>query len=323
MDRFDRIFELHRLLSGARMPVPRATIEAQLECSRATANRIIQAMRLYLNAPITFDRTRDGYFYDTSAAEGGMYELPGIWFNASELHALLVMKELLQRAEPGLFDRWLSPLAGQIDKLLSAKHANGDDVARRVRILGMAHRPAGQWFDRVAGATLQRQRLHIHYLGRQADRAAEREISPQRLIHYRGNWYLDAWCHCRDALRIFAIEQMIHVRALDTPALDVPDAALDAHYTEAYGIFAGPATQTARLYFTPSRARWVAQEQWHPKQQGHQLPDGGYQLCIPYGNPAELVMDILRHGPEVQVLGPASLRDEVVKQLGAALDHYN
>ena len=87
MDRFDRIFELNRILQSARHPVSRQRLQQELECSRATIKRIIEDMRLYLNAPIVYDRERNGYRYDQG--EGEMYELPGLWFNASELHALL------------------------------------------------------------------------------------------------------------------------------------------------------------------------------------------------------------------------------------------
>ncbi len=99
MDRFDRIFDLHRILSAARRPVPRTRIEEELECSRATAKRIIEAMRLYLNAPINYDRAANGYYYDTN--DTGMYELPGIWFSASELFALLSLPAMESEARAG------------------------------------------------------------------------------------------------------------------------------------------------------------------------------------------------------------------------------
>lgn len=50
-------------------------------------------------------------------------------------------------------------------------------------------------FQIVAGAVLQRKRLTIQYYNRDRSQTSEREISPQRLTHYRDNWYLDAWCH--------------------------------------------------------------------------------------------------------------------------------
>ncbi|MGD8931738.1 MAG: HTH domain-containing protein, partial [Chromatiales bacterium] len=117
MDRFDRIFELNRILSTARYPVSRRRLEEALGCSRATVKRLIEEMRLYLNAPIVFDRKLNGYRYAPS--EGQMYELPGLWFNASELYALLSMQQLLEQVQPGLLDGHLEPLRRRIHDLLN------------------------------------------------------------------------------------------------------------------------------------------------------------------------------------------------------------
>ncbi|MBL4711616.1 MAG: transcriptional regulator, partial [Gammaproteobacteria bacterium] len=87
MDKFDRIYALHGLLSRSRHPVSMAKILEELECAKATAKRIIEHMRLFLDAPITYQREHNGYVYDTQSEHP--FELPGIWFNTSELHALL------------------------------------------------------------------------------------------------------------------------------------------------------------------------------------------------------------------------------------------
>jgi predicted DNA-binding transcriptional regulator YafY len=321
MDRFDRIFDLHKLLSASRLPVSRQRIEQELECSRATAKRIIEAMRLYLNAPIKYDRQRNGYYYDRG--EGEMYELPGVWFNASELHALLNLQQLLGSIQPGLLEKQLAPLRGRIEELLKTEQAGGAETGRRIRVLQMGSRPEGEHFQTIAGAVAGRKRMHISYYSRPREGLTEREISPQRLIHYRGNWYLDAFCHLRDGLRTFALDAVRSVTTLPTAAVEIPDEELDRHYSEAYGIFAGPADQTALLRFAPEAARWVAQEQWHSRQQGRWLDDGRYELRIPFHDHRELVMDILRYGPDLEVLEPENLRILVINRLKAATELYN
>ena len=80
--------------------------------------------------------------------------------------------------------------------------------------------------------------------------------------------------------------------------------------------------QVAILRFTPERARWVAAESWHPEQQSNFDQDGHYILEIPYSDDRELVMDILKYGPDVTVVGPDSLRKRVKEALANALDHY-
>ena len=73
------------------------------------------------------------------------------------------------------------------------------------------------------------------------------------------------------------------------------------------------------MRFSAERARWVAAETWHPAQRGVFEDDGRYVLALPYADPRELVMDILRHVPEVEVLGPLELREVVREKLMAGL----
>lgn len=134
------------------------------------------------------------------------------------------------------------------------------------------------------------------------------EVSPQRLVHYRDNWYLDGWCHLRNGLRSFAVDSIEAAVLLDKPARDVTEKTLDAWVDAGYGIFSGERVAWARLRFSPSRARWVATEAWHPQQRSSVDGEGRYLLELPYADDRELILDILRHGGEVEVLAPPELR---------------
>jgi proteasome accessory factor C len=320
MDRFDRIFELNRILQAARHPVSRQRIQAELECSRATVGRIIEDMRLYLNAPVVYDPERRGYLYDRSG--GAMYELPGLWFNASELHALLSVQQLLAEVQPGLLDPVLKPLQKRIGTLLDLQQVGSEGLSRRVRVLQAGARQGGDAFPTVAGALAQRRQLRLRYFNRGNDTRNDRVVSPQRLIYYRDNWYLDAWCHLRVGLRTFALDAIEEAQALETDAMEVAEADLDSHYAASYGIFAGAPDRVAVLRFVARRARWVAKERWHRDQEGVSLPDGRYELRIPYSNTPEILMDILKYGPDVEVVAPEELRVLVIERLRAASAQY-
>ncbi len=318
MNHFDRIYDLHKLLASSRYPVPRSRIEAELECSRATVKRTIESMRAYLGAPIAYDRKLKGFYYDRDDEQN--YELPGLWFNASELHALLSVQQLLLNIQPGLLDKQLAPLRKRIDSLLDIQQSSADDLSSRIRILSMAARPIGDHFQPIAGAVAQQRRLHIHYQSQQQQ--SQREISPQRLTYYRDNWYLDAWCHLRNALRTFALDAITMVKVLPQRSKEIAEDALESHYSSAYGIFSGEADQLAVLQFSRDAAPRIAREAWHPQQQSAWLSDGSYQLKIPYHNPSELIMDILRHGPDVEVMAPKSLRQQLIERLQKSISHY-
>ena len=318
MDRMQRIFKLHQILATHRYPVDRAKLEADLECSRASLTRIIAEMRDFFAAPIEFDREYGGYKYSHDA-----FELPGLWFTPSELLALSAAQKLLEDAQPGLLDSQLAPLKNRIEKLLGQEHLGGGELAKRLRILRMAARqPDTRIFQTIAGATAQRQRLTLKYHGRERDAITKREVSPQRLVHYRDNWYLDAWCHQRDALRNFALDRIRSAQATDKAAHDIADTELDTHYSATYGLFGGPAKHTAVLHFNPERARWIADEHWHPDQQDRWLDDGRFERALPYSDPRELILDILKYGPDVEVVSPKTLRAEVAQRLKSAAKQY-
>jgi len=321
VDKFDRIYHLHRLLEGRRVPVSLAELTSELECSKQTVYRLIAAMRDFLGAPIKYDREGGGYRYGRATADGP-YQLPGLWFSARELEALLVLHRLLSNLEPGLLGEQLAPVARRLERLIQHKHLRLGEAATRIRIVSLASRPLGQAFRVAAGATLQRRKLRLRYHSRSRDEVTTRTVSPQRLIHYRDNWYLDAWDDLRGALRTFSVDRILGAESLEQPAVDVPSQQLDDYFASAYGIFSGRANKTAVLRFSPVRARWVADERWHPRQVGRFEIDGSYVLEIPYRESRELVMDVLRYGADVEVVAPQGLRQEVREALQAAVARY-
>ena len=321
MDKFDRVYELHNLLSRRRRPVSLGVIQDSLECSASTARRALHLLRDQLGAPLAYDRERNGWYYDVTGNE--RYELPGLWFSPDELYALLVSHQLLAHLQPGLLSRYIEPVRARIERLLERRGLRTSDPGQRIRILQMAARPTNlQHFRRIATALLQRKRVLVLYHGRERDQTTERIVSPQRLVYYRSNWYLDAWCHLREGFRHFSLDRLHPVEILEEAADEFDPEELDEHFAEAYGIFAGKPRHTAVLRFSPHAARWVADEQWHPRQQGKVLADGGYELRVPYSDPRELVMDILKYGAEVKVLAPKRLQEQVRQRLQAALVQY-
>lgn len=322
MDKFDRIYTLHRILRSRRTAVARPELMRRLECTESSIYRLIRLMKERLRAPIEWNYEQEGYYY-CEASGGGTYELPGLWFSAAELQALMVFDAMLENLEPGLLGEHLAPLRGRLNQLLEHHRLGLSEATRRVRILSMAAKQAGAHFRTVAGATLRQKKLHIRYGGRGRGKTTERDISPQRIVHYRDNWYCDAWCHLRKELRSFSIDRIEQAVELQNAADNLDDKRLDEHYASAYGIFAGKANKTAVLLFSAERARWVADEKWHPRQIGSFRIDGRYELRIPYRDDRELVMDILRHGAQVEVVSPDTLRNTVAEQLRIALASYD
>lgn len=323
MDRLERFYKIHQLLERKRF-VKAAEFLEELGVSLATFKRDLEYMRDRFHAPIDWDRDSRGYHFAKPVADAPRYELPGLWFNPSEIRALLTMQHLLANLQPGLLEPHVQPLLARLRTLLDVGDHPVEEIERRIRILHLGARGLNlPHFEIVASAVLKRHRLEIRYLGRGRNDVTEREISPQRLVHYRENWYVDAWCHLRNDLRSFAVDAIQSAASLDTRCKLVPERDLDEVLAAGYGIFSGRATAWATLRFSAERARWVAAEEWHPRQRGRYDEHGRYLLEVPFSDPRELVMDILRHGPQVEVLAPDTLRVDVTGELRRALERYS
>ena len=322
MNRTERFYKMDQLLRERRS-VPIADFLALLEVSRATFKRDIDYLRERMHAPIEWDRASGGYRFVQAARNGPRYELPGLWFNASEVHALLTMQQLLRELEPGLLSPHVAPLLDRLKALLAGEDLPAEEIEARIRVIRMASRTVRQeHFSLAATAVLTRRRLQMTYRARHDDAVSERVVSPQRLVYYRGNWYLDAWCHLRRDLRSFALDRIQALARLDEKARNIADARLDAVLAAGYGIYSGSTLTWARLRFSPTAARWVAAENWHPKQRSSHAADGSYLLEVPYADDRELLMDILKYAADVEVIAPAALRAKVKARLAAAAAVY-
>jgi predicted DNA-binding transcriptional regulator YafY len=322
VDRTERFYKIQRLLNQ-RKSVPRDAFLDELEVSRATFKRDLEYLRDRMQMPIVYDRELGGYRIDENAATAHLFQLPGLWFSSEEVHALLTMEHLLERLQPGLLGPQLRPLRDVIRKSLDSGDFTASEVSRRIRILQVGVRPVEPvTFQALSSGLLSRRRLQIRHYQRARDETLEREISPQRLVYYRDNWYLDAWCHLRTGLRTFSVDAIHEAKVLSKRAREITDKTLDETLGAGFGIFSGRKTQTAVLRFSPVRARWVSRETWHSEQDGHFELDGAYMLSVPYSDPRELVMDIMKYGADVEVLAPASLRQLVSEQLADAVGLY-
>ena len=322
MDRTERFYRIDQLLNEYAV-VPIDTFLMELGVSRATFKRDLEYLKDRLNAPIEWDRDTGGYRFIKAGPLSPKYELPGLWFNAAEIHALLSMRHLLQNLGPGLLSPHVDPLLTRLKLLLESADIPVDSVEKRIRILrANARSYEPEHFAPIATAVLQRKRLELGYYTRGRDETGDRLVSPQRLTHYRDNWYLDAWCHDKKGLRSFAVECIRTVEPLTKPAKAIAESTLNRELASSYGIFAGQPHATAVLRFTAKRARWVAEEIWHPEQQSRWLEDGRYELRLPYSDDRELLMDILKYGADVEVIEPSALREGIRQHLEKTASQY-
>ena len=318
MSEIDRLYQYKTLLS-TRRAMAREDILKALEISPATFKRDLAKLRDRLHTPIVFDRDQGGYRLEKTDAT----EMPGFWLTQDEILALMTIQTMLEQLNPGLLGPKLRPLRKRLDDMLTHQGLDPQLLTQRVRAVsaGKRHLPLAA-FEHVAKATFERKQVRIQHHNRQSGHTVERDISPQQLIHYRDNWYVDAWCHLRKEVRSFSIDAIQSATVLDKDAKDIDLQAMRHQLDGGYGIFGGSPKDWAELHFSAARAVWVQHESWHPEQQGQLHPDGSYTLRLPYADERELMGDILRFGGEVEVVKPKALRTQVQAEIARMTQLY-
>ena len=326
MDRTERFYKIELLLRS-RGCVSFDALQDELAVSPATLKRDLQYLRDRLNAPIVYDRADNGYRFEAPAdhTKSVRHELPGLWFSEKEIHALLTMHQLMAGLDDdGVLSRHLQPMMDKLQGMLGTDASEARELMRRVKVISTARRRVpSRHFELLGSALVQRKRVWLRYFKRSDRSVSEREVSPQRLVNYRNTWYLDAWCHSSEGLRRFALDAMQAARPLDTKARHVAVKELEGELDAGYGIYGGGAKlKWATLVFEADAAQWVANEEWHAQQSARWLADGRYELQVPYSDPTELAMDILRHGDSVVVSGDKTLANTIRQRLIKAAARY-
>lgn len=326
MDRTERFYKIELLLRS-RGCVSFEALQGELAVSPATLKRDLQYLRDRLSAPIVYDRFDNGYRFEQALdAQAQRHELPGLWFSEKEITALLTMHQLMAGLDDdGVLSRHLQPMMDKLQGMLGADESEARELMRRVKVISTARRRTpSRHFELLGSALVQRKRVWLRYFKRSDRSTSEREVSPQRLVNYRNTWYLDAWCHASDGLRRFALDAIQEAQPQDSKARNVAVKDLEAELDAGYGIYGGSGAKLkwATLVFEADAAQWVAVEEWHAQQKGRWLADGRYELQVPYIDPTELMMDILRHGDSVQVKGDKALVAAIAQRLKTAAALY-
>lgn len=321
MAQWHKIVELHRLLSASRSYRSKKDLTQTLRISSATFDRLVRELRYEFGAPLDYKKNYGGYRYNLK--DGESFELPGLWFTTDELKALLCLEALVGSLQEGFLNETFSAFRTRLIKLLNSRSVNLADWSGRFKMVPIAYRPTNpEIFNILSEAVLHRRRVSIEYRKLQDQEYHSRSISPQAIIRYRDNWYVDAWCHKSEGLREFALNRIGSVTTEIESCKEVSLEDLESFFGHSYGIFTGPADNVVEIHFTGIAAREVAQEIWHPKQNGGWIRDDTFCLKVPYGDSRELLMDVLRWGPDAEIIAPIELRNEIEHTIISTAEKY-
>jgi predicted DNA-binding transcriptional regulator YafY len=171
---------------------------------------------------------------------------------------------------------------------------------------------------RTAREALRRhRRLRLRYVVPTRDETTERDVDLMRVTNLGGRWYLEAWCHRAEDVRLFRVDRVAGVELLDVDGTPPPEAiSRDADQQ----LFTPSADDLLVTLEVEPRGRWVAE--YYPVEDTEELDGGRLRVSMRITDPRWLPQLILRLGGAGRIVAPAELADQTVAAARAALANY-
>ena len=149
----------------------------------------------------------------------------------------------------------------------------------------------------------------IAYRSAQATEDGTRRVQPLAVVWARGAWYLVAWCEKSDGLRVFRLDRIGRVTCGPERFAPRPDLALASVLREGK-VLVGGGDAVMRVRYSPRVARWIAEREAVTTE-----ADGSVVASYPLLDLQWGVRQVLRYGPDAEVLSPEVLREAVRERL--------
>jgi predicted DNA-binding transcriptional regulator YafY len=288
------------------------------EIAVKTAQRSIDHFRDRLIAPLEYDKSHKGYFYTDPT-----FQLPVIRISEEELLALLISRKLITEASAGSLADELGSVSKRLSSLLSANlpgrtHPE-DAFSFRWKNISLTD---PMTFKVVTSSLLQGKLLTFCYYSPSASVCTMRTVEPHHMVNYMGNWHLIAFCQLRNDWRDFVLGRMTLCSVEGTAFKIREKEEWEPFLQNTFGIFQNRKSFNVILRFTPERSRWIKGEMWHESQTEEVQDDGSLVRTIPASHEGEIMMEILKHGSQVEVLEPEWLREKIIKEINDAVKKY-
>lgn len=180
-------------------------------------------------------------------------------------------------------------------------------------VVGLATREEAAT-EAVRDALHRRRALQMRYYAASRDAVSDRTVDPMRLLLLEGRSYLEAWCRHAEGVRLFRLDRIDHVTALDEPSRP-PSHARPTDVSA--GLFRPAADQRVAELVLGQDAAWVAE--YYPVDELTELPGGAVRVRMRYADEDWMLRLLLGLGGDVTVTEPAELAAAVRRRATTAL----
>ena len=302
--------------------------------SLSSLEKDIQRLREDHDAPIAYDKRRNGYYYTNP-----QFRLLKLMLTPDDMEALEQAREVLAATQGASvaneLDNALQRVRQSLDIIREVKPDERAGTAPTRRVVYVEEKVLGgnrQYVPVLIRAVNQNRQVQFRYRKHELSEATQltempklRRLHPILLREVGDSWYVIGYDEGTGKERTFALDRMSDLTISDDPC-HVPPAVLtnvSELFEHIYGITdsSGP-VEEIMLSFSPLFGRYVKAKPIHQTQEIMSDTDAECVVRLRLAPNRDLLMHLRSYGEHLKVLQPASLAHEIAESLRATLARY-
>lgn len=270
--------------------------------------RIIESVK-----PLAYDRKKKGYIFEND-------DDTKIPLKTEELAIVAALSDMTtQVGEPikGYFKSVLNRLYSCTDTSIMKKDSVINFMISESGVL-----VSKELFETISDAIRKQRQLKIEYKAVNKKQSTDRIINPYTIVFHEGIWHLYAHCHLRNSIRCFSLDRIKSLDVLNETFKKPDNFDIEENINKNWGIWQGKET-TVKVIFYSKVAEYVTRKKlWHSSEKRKILPNGDVELTFKVSGTFEIKFWINSWIPNVKVIEPKELIEEIKRDLKESLLFY-
>lgn len=253
--------------------------------------------------------------------------LPPLRFTCEEAASILIAAKVFLKQKGFPFQDYIHLALNKIEGILENENKNYvQKINKKISIsLGKLkdYQDYSGTFGKLNQAILEKRQIEITYYTITRNKLTKRTLDPFHLMFKGGFWYLIAFCHWRNEIKIFRIDRIQEILLTDNTFHVSSEFSLSSYMGKSWKVFRGDGKpQRIEIKIFPPASRWVREEMRHPTQKITPLEDETILFTAELTSFIEIKKWILEMGSCAQVLKPEELKKEIIEEIEGMKARY-
>ncbi|MFA6940690.1 MAG: transcriptional regulator [Clostridiaceae bacterium] len=312
MAKLSHLLELINILQYKKFSTA-SELAHMLEVDKKTIYRYMDSLNM-ANIPVRAKKGRYGGFYI-----GDEYYMKPPALTDDEVQALLLSSEVLSK-ENGFI--YAEDLKKAVSRIVNSSLNTQKELKSIRETLDFQVSKIGAFEDLKGGisklnyAIKNDISIKISYFSISKNEQTTRVVDPYSLIYKKGFWYVIGYCHLRQEVRIFKVFRIKNIKVTEEKFKIQKKYSAKEYMKNSWNVFRGEETKVT-IIFKKEAAGFIKETKWHENQQIEDFPNGDIAFTVYVNGTAEIKSWVMGFGNKAKVLEPASLKEEIKKEIEA------